>query len=156
MRLPVLVCAVLLTACGAGMRTQSDRAIYLTLGVPSDSALNAATRQLAAHGFDVHRAGETTIVTAPQAAPAYTRPLSTAAPSDTTRWMVMVSTEPATLFHGSRLVVTGYIMPPAGAAQVSPGNAVQQQAIPITSDDRQLFARVQQVADWISAATKRP
>jgi hypothetical protein len=164
-RLGVL-CAFLLAAC-AGMGGGGGVSENVTLNVPGapDSVLRLAVTQLQHHGYTVTQAGDGMIITLPKPVPNYLIETSNPAPAKgrgqqsaaqaSQQWVLRVQTEKIFLASGTRLRVAGFIVPQA--VRLTSGNAVQQTAIPITSENRRLFREVEVVAQWISdAATRRP
>ena len=165
-RLGVL-CATLLAAC-AGMGGGGGESVSVNVPGTPDSVLRIAATQLQHHGYTVTQAGDGMLVTLPRAVPNYLIETSNPAPGKgraqqqaaqaaqaPQQWVLRVQTERIFLASGTRLRVAGFIVPPT--VRLTSGNAVQQTAIPITSENARLFREVQVVAQWIAdAAARRP
>ena len=63
-------------------------------------------------------------------------------------WMLRVAADPRAIGGGSRLTVTGYVLPPASS---SAGGAAPppKEAVVVTSANRALFGEVQAAGRWI-------
>lgn len=153
--------AAILVAAGCAHVTGAGRGgtISLTTGKTPQQVLAVARTQLVHHGFDVSTAGSDMVVTTPKAVPVYLREVSTARGGDQAQqqWFLVVDTERQRFLRGTRVRVTGYLLP-AGAGTtrvVAAGNRLEQTAIPVTENNPRLFRQVQVAADWINDALAR-
>ena len=149
--------AAMLTACGGSVfRRSGGGPTDMLVSISADSALRLAAQQLTAEGFRVSYASGQMLVTAPRAVPQRDQPLSTATPGDSTTWILVVTSEDGRFFRGSRINVNGFVVPKAAATPLASGAPVtQQQTIPITPDNRRLYAEVERVADSIRRGLPR-
>ena len=130
-----------------------------TQGTPQQ-VLEVARTQLVHHGFDVSTTGSDMVVTTPKAVPTYLREVSTArnaGDQSQQQYFIVVSAEKQRFIRGSRVRVTGYLLPPgAGTTRVvSAGNRLEQTAVPITESNPKLYRQIQVTADWINDALAR-
>ncbi len=151
--------AALLAAAGCAHITGAGAGgtVSLTTGKSPQQVLDVARTQLVHHGFDVSTAGDM-VVTTPKAIPVYLREVATRGGDQSQQqWFVVVDTERQRFLRGTRVRVTGYLLPPgAGTTRVVvAGNRIEQTAIPITENNPKLFRQVQVAADWINDALAR-
>jgi hypothetical protein len=153
--------AALMAAAGCAHVTGAGAGgtVSLTTGKTPQQALEVARTQLVHHGFDVSTTGGDMVVTTPKAVPVYLREVSTARTGDQSQqqWFLVVDTERQRFFRGTRVRVTGYLLPPgAGTTRVVvAGNRLEQTAVPVTESNPKLFRQVQVTADWINDALAR-
>ena len=153
--------AALLAAAGCAHITGAGQGgtVSLTTGKSPQQALDVARTQLVHHGFDVSTTGGDMVVTTPKAVPVYLREVSNARNGDTSQqqWFLVVDTQRQRFFRGTRVRVTGYLLPPgAGTTRVvAAGSRLEQTAIPVTENNPKLFRQVQVAADWINDALAR-
>jgi hypothetical protein len=153
MRLFPLLGLVIVPACTTLRGSNSDN-VTMSLGAAADSVLRVATTQLELHGYEVDRLDDRVIVTRPRAMPTYLIEVSTARNERAgNEWMVQISAEPLELLGGSRVIVSGYVLP--RVRPVSAGNSASERAIPITADNPQLFREIEVIAGWIESAVAR-
>ena len=154
MRRAIVVLALTATAC-ARMTWQGDRAISRDVSSQPDSLLVAAAQALRDHGYDARIVNNTTIVTAPKQVPQYQRPVSTAADTVPSSWVVEVKVAPNQLRAGSRLQLAAYLVP--RIAEMPTDTMTRRPTIPVTSNQPVLFTEVERIGNWIieSAAARR-
>lgn len=153
MRGLAVLCLALLPAC-ATLRGSHQNDVTVNLGASPDSVLRIASTQLQLHGYQVSRIDEKMLVTMPRAIPNYLREVSTREPDlPGNEWILQLTTEPLVMARGTRLRVSGFVVPKR--ATVSPGNTVAEQAIPVDARNQKLFREISVVADWIEDATIR-
>lgn len=153
MRRIAILCLALLPAC-ATLRGSHRNNVTVNLGASPDSVLRIAATQLQLHGYEVSRIDSQMVVTMPRTIPNYLREVSTREPQlPGTEWILQVTTEPLIMARGTRLRVSGFVVPKR--PPVSPGNAVAEYAIPVDARNQRLFREINVVADWIEDATIR-
>jgi hypothetical protein len=153
MRGLAVLCLALLPAC-ATLRGSNRNNVTVNIGGTPDSVLRIAATQLQLHGYQVSRVDDKMMVTMPRAIPDYLREVSTREPElPGTQWIIQVTTEPLIFAKGTRLRVSGFVVPRASA--VSPGNTVAQNVIPVDERNQRLFREISVVADWIEDASVR-
>ena len=152
MRLLALAAVLAVSACnfvGGGPDTGAQSVVINTNARP-DSLFRVASAYLTANGFTTTQLADSTLVTTPQPVPERARTSST----QDQQWILQVKTEKAFLMGGSRLRVTGFIIP--RAANTPADTTTVRQATPITNRNAVLFNEVQTVANAIArAAGKR-
>jgi hypothetical protein len=147
---------VLVAGCASIRGSANGDSVTTTVSAPRAQALEIARTQLVHHGFTVTGAGSDVLVTSPKPVPNYLREVSTEKQSSQ-RWFLVVQGTDVRFFRGTRLRVSGYLLP-AGAGQVSAvtnGKRLEQSAIPITEQNARLFREVQAAANWIIAEANR-
>lgn len=153
MRLLALAAVLTLSACGVVGGGGSDggaQSVVINLNARPDSLFRAANAYMNANGFTVTQLADSTLVSSPQPVPERARTSST----QDQQWILQVKTEKAFLMGGSKLRVTGFIVPPASTVPVD--TTTVRQATPITNRNPILFNEVQTVANAIArAAGKR-
>jgi hypothetical protein len=148
-----VLCLALLPAC-ASVRGGSQNNVTVSLGATPDSVLRIATTQLQLHGYQVSRIDDKMLVTLPRPIPNYLREVSTREPGlPGNEWILQLTTEPLVMVRGTRLRVSGFVVPKRPS--VSPGNTVAESAIPVDARNQMLFREISVVADWIEDATIR-
>jgi len=154
MRRALVVLAVLLAGC-ARMTWEGNRALSRDVAAQPDSLLIAAAQTLRDHGYDARIINKSTIITAPKQVPQYQRPVSTAADTVPSSWVVQISVSPNQLRAGSRLQLEAFLVP--RVSEMPTDTTTKRAAIPQTSDQPVLFTEVQRIGNWIieSAAAKR-
>ena len=134
------------SACAhAGATGEGGESAYqANVALRPDSTLRIARTQLEHHNFKVSAAGANAIVTFPAPIPAHLQDASTKG----RYWMLRVAADPRAIGGGSRLTVTGYVLPPASS---SAGGAAPppKEAVVVTSANRALFGEVQAAGRWI-------
>lgn len=150
MRSLFVVCAfALFTGCARLSGGGNDRAVEVSVTTGLDSTLRVAATQLQHHGYVVTPAGENRLVTSPRAVPDYL--VGQDAELRNRQWFVQVEVDRSAFIRGTRLSVTGFLIPPAAAAGTN--TAQVQNAIQVTSDHR-LFQEVRSIARWIQDGTR--
>lgn len=146
---------VAVSACASIRGGDDGDNVTMNVSGNTANALEAARTQLVHHGYTVTTVGDQMVVTAPKPVPQYLREVSTARPQQQ-QWFLVVTADKMRFFRGTRLRVSGYVLPPgAGTTKaVSDGKRLQQQAIPVTSKNPKMFREVQMVASWIANETK--
>ena len=153
MRGLAVLCLALLPAC-ATLRGSNRNNVTVNIGATPDSVLRVAATQLQLHGYQVNRVDDQMVVTMPRAIPEYLREVSTREPElPGNQWVIQITTEPLVFARGTRLRVSGFVVPRGGP--VSPGNTVAQNAIPVDERNQRLFREISVVADWIEDASIR-
>jgi hypothetical protein len=152
---------ILLSALGvAGCATfgwNGRDTLSTTVGVPADTALRIAATQLQHHGYAVNDIGSEQVMTSPRRVPQYLVQLSTdreeQAELAQQQIILSVRVQANPYFAGSRIDVTGYLVP---RAQKGATNQVMEDAILITEESHPtLYREVRAAAGWISDAIRR-
>jgi hypothetical protein len=112
-----------------------------------DSTLRIARTQLEHHNYKVSDAGANGIVTLPAPIPAHLQDKSGATKGR--YWVLRVSADPQSLGSGTKLTVTGYVLPPNAARAAGAAAPPPAEAVVVTSANRALFGEVQAVGRWI-------
>ncbi|HEX6060355.1 MAG TPA: hypothetical protein VFZ11_15200 [Gemmatimonadaceae bacterium] len=154
---PLIPLATLLVAGCATFGWSGRDTLSTTVGVPADTAMRIASTQLRHHGYTVTDVSTSEIITAPRKVPQYLLPLSTnpeeAAELADRQLILSVRVRPAPYFAGSRIDVTGFLVPRATKGAT---NTVMEDAVLITEEDNPtLYREVRAAAGWISDALKR-
>ncbi len=155
-KITALVALAIVAGCARIRGSSNGDSVTTTVSLSRAQALDVARTQLVHHGFTVTGAGSDVLVTSPRTVPEYLREASTAKPT-TQKWFLVVQGSDVRFFRGTRLRVTGYLLPP-GAGQASAvvnGKRLQQSAIPITEANPRLFREVQVAANWIISESNR-
>lgn len=152
-RIPLLV-LVLAISC-ARMSWEGDRTLSRDVQAAPDSLMLIAAQTLREHGYDVRMVEDGSIVTAPKAIPQYSRPVSTAPDTMPSKWVLQLRVSPNTIRSGSRLSVTGFLVPRASERATDTTQA--RATVPVTSDQPELFRELERVGNWIveSVAARR-
>jgi len=152
---PALIAVALLTSACARMTWEGDRMLSRDVSAQPDTLLVAAAQALREHGYDARIINNNTIVTAPKLVPQYQRPVSTAADTVASSWIVQVRVSPNQTRSGSRLQLEAYLVP--RISEMPTDTATKRNAIPVTSGQPTLFTEVERIGNWIveSAANKR-
>lgn len=156
-KLTAFVLLAIVAGCSKIRGTSNTESVTTTVGLTKAQALDVARTQLVHHGFTVTGAGSDVLVTSPKLVAPYLREVSTAKQPAPQRWFLVVQGSDARFFRGTRLRVSGYVLPP-GAGQVSAvsnGTRLEQSAIPITAQNARLFREVQVATDWIVSEANR-
>lgn len=148
MRLFALAAALTLSACNVigGSGTGGNETVSINAQIRPDSLLRASIAYLSANGFTATRLADSTLVTAPRAVPERARTSST----QNQQWVLQIRTEKLFLLSGSRLRVTGFVVPAASNMPVD--TMTVRQATPINSRNPLLFNEVRAVANAIAAS----
>jgi hypothetical protein len=143
------------SACASIRGGENTDNVEMNLGGNKAKALDAAKTQLMHHGYQVTTVGDEMLVTAPRIVPTYLREVSTARPQ-TQQWFLVVTADQMRFFRGTRVRVSGYVLPKGAGTTtaVTNGKRLQQEAIPITSKNAKLFREVEMVASWIANESK--
>lgn len=154
---PLIPLATILVAGCATFGWSGRDTLSTTVGVPADTALRVASTQLRHHGYTVSEISASEVITVPRKVPQYLLPLSTnreeAAELADRQLILAVRVQPAPYFAGSRIDVTGYLVPRATKGAT---NTVMEDAILITEEDNPtLYREVRAAAGWISDALRR-
>ena len=144
-------------ACARFMGGPSGDSVATTVNTNRQTTIETARTQLVHHGFTVTKVGDEMLVTAPRPVPDYLREVSTEKPAAGQSWFVVVESSDVRFFRGTRVRVTGYLMPPGSGtvAAVKNGKRVAQNAIPITQENPRMFREVESIAGWIESASDR-
>ena len=155
-KITTIAVLTLVAGCARIRGSANGDSVTTTVNASRAQALEIARTQLVHHGFTVTGAGSDVLVTAPKLVPNYLREVSTEKQSSQ-RWFLVVQGSDVRFFRGTRIRVSGYLLPP-GAGQVSAvtnGKRLEQSAIPITEQNARLFREVQAAANWIIAEANR-
>jgi ABC-type phosphate transport system substrate-binding protein len=155
-KITALAALAIVGGCAKIRGSANGDSVTTTVGQSRAQALDIARTQLVHHGFTVTGAGSDVLVTSPKTVPEYLREASTAKPT-AQKWFLVVQGSDVRFFRGTRLRVTGYVLPPGAgqASSVANGTRLQQSAIPITEQNPRLFREVQVAANWIIAESNR-
>ena len=152
MRSLVIGCSILLLGgCSRLFGGGSSQDVAGTVDISVDSTLRVATTQLIHHGYTVQPAGQNSIVTTPRPVPAYL--VQKADSLRNRQWILQVNANRQAFLRGTRLTVTGYVLPP-GAPTTGTGKATVERAIPVTNRSP-LFPEVRAVTGWITDEANR-
>ncbi len=146
-RILTVVALSMLVACHVYRGPEQDNLAFAA-PVSVDSALRIAGTQLQLHGYTITRQSANTIVTTPRVIPSELRNPPRDRPA--TKWILRVEVT-TTLANEARFRVSGYVVPSARPAS----GQVTTSTVTVTAADKQLFAEVQTVADWIRDAAQR-
>ncbi|HET7457582.1 MAG TPA: hypothetical protein VFJ74_07995 [Gemmatimonadaceae bacterium] len=135
------------SASGGGGGGGGESSYRADVALRPDSTLRIARTQLEHHNYKVSDAGPNAIVTLPAPIPAYLQDKSGA--TKERYWVLRVSADPQSLGSGSRLTVTGYLLPPPAARAAGAAAPPPAGAIPVTSANRALFGEVRAAGKWI-------
>ena len=155
-KITALVALAIVAGCARIRGSSNGDSVTTTVGVSRAQALDIARTQLMHHGFTVTGAGSDVLVTQPKPVPEYLREASTRKPAPQ-KWFLVVQGSDVRFFRGTRLRVTGYLLPPGAgqASAVANGKRLEQAAIPITEQNARLFREVQVAANWIISESNR-
>lgn len=155
MRRTLVAILVLFTAC-ARATWEGNQTLARDVAWQPDSLLLTAAQALREHGYDARIVDNTTIITAPKALPVYERPVSTAADTLPASWVLRVRVEPNAFRAGSRLAVTGFLVPRESERMTD--TTITRYTTPISeSREPRLFTEIERVGNWIleAAAARR-
>jgi hypothetical protein len=152
MRRTLLAVLALSAAC-ARISWEGNQTLARDVPAVADTLLIAAAEALRAHGYDARIIDNTTIITAPKEVPQYQRPVSTAADTVPSSWVIHVTVEQNTMRAGSRLAVTGFLVPRDSERMVT-DTAVMRSSLPVTSRQPQLLSEVERIGNWIVEAAQ--
>lgn len=151
-----LVAIVLLSAACARATWEGNQTLARDVAWQPDSLLLTAVQALRDHGYDARIVDDNTIITTPKSLPVYERPVSTAADTAPSSWVLRVQVEPNPFRAGSRLALTGFLVPRESERMTD--TTLTRYTTPI-SETRQprLFSEVERVGNWIleAAAARR-
>ncbi|HEX2779083.1 MAG TPA: hypothetical protein VHM30_06275 [Gemmatimonadaceae bacterium] len=155
-RMAAIAALAITAACARTTGGPNGDSVDMTVGLNRQTAMQTARTQLVHHGFTVTGIGDEMLVTSPKAVPEYLREVSTAKQSSGQTWFLVVESSDVRFFRGTRLRVSGYLMPAgSGTAQaVRNGKRAEQNAIPITQQNPRLFREVEAVAGWIESGAQ--
>jgi hypothetical protein len=154
MRRALVFFAVMTAGC-ARMTWEGNRTLSRDVSAQPDSLLVAAAQALRDHGYDARILNNNTIITAPKQVPQYQRPVSTAADTVPSSWVVQIRVEPNQLRSGSRLQLDAFLVP--RISEKATDTLAKRPAIPVTSQQPVLFTEVERIGNWIveTASAKR-
>ena len=144
---------VVVAACGAPEATIGDQSVVFASPARKDTALARVATELAQLGFTVNGRQENLVFTAPREMPPAPRQAAASGDSLPQQWFVHVLADDRLFRGGSNITVRGYFVPRTG--KLSPGNIVQEQALPVTSARPEAFRELRRVADRLHAAVMR-
>src|SRR5688500_18456161 len=155
MRRFVFVAAVvtLAAACGTPAPEVGEHSVRFASPPPADSALNRAAAALAELGFTVGCRHENLIFTTPQPLPAGARVGGVANDTTAQLWFLHVTADDRLFRGGSNTTVRAFLIPSTG--NVSPGNVVQENALPVNSDRPEAFRELRRSAEQLHTAAMR-
>lgn len=149
MRLLALAAALTLSACsigGTGGASGGGESVTINVNVRPDSLVRAAIAYLNNQGFTATRLADSTLVTAPRLVPERARTSTT----QNQEWVLQIKSEKIFLLSGTRLRVTGFVVPPSANTPVD--TTTVRQATPISSRNALLFNEVRSVANAIASS----
>ena len=152
-RFAFVALAVVLAACGAPEAVVGEQSVVFVTPASQDSALARVSRELAQLGFSIGGRQENLVFTTPRPLPAATRTGTTARDTMPQLWFVHVLADDRLFRGGSNVTVRGYFVPQTG--MLSPGNVVQEQALPVTSARTEAFRELRRIAGLLHAALER-
>ena len=149
-RLAILSLAVLAAACSRGQTVAGEQSVRFTTPAPADTLMARAGAELSRLGFDATATSEGLLFTAPRPLPDSVAPAVSGTPQT---WFIHVIAEPQRFTAGSAATVRAYLVP--AHAMPTPGNAVLEYAIPVTSDRAPVFNELRRVAEQLRNAAVR-
>lgn len=155
---PFVAFALLALASTTGcFRARWEGTQGLTRRVPErpGAIIAAAETALREHGYTPEVVDSTQLVTLPQPVPAIEGSMAGAAGAGGSLWVLQVLAVPenAAAGVGSRVTVTGYVVPGAGRTAA---DSTGRMSVKVTEQsDARLYAEVRRIGDWILEATKR-
>jgi hypothetical protein len=152
MRFLALAAALTLSACslgGTGGASSGGESVTINVNVRTDSLVKAAISYLEANGFTTTRLADSTLVTAPRLVPERARTATT----QDQQWVLQIKSEKIFLLSGTRLRVTGYVVPPVSNMPVD--STTVRRATAIGSRNALLFNEVRAVANAIANSVGR-
>lgn len=151
MRLLALAAALTLSACSLGGTGGGGggESVTINVNVRPDSLHKAAVAYLSTNGFTATRLADSTLVTAPRVVPERARTATT----QDQQWVLQIKSEKIFLLSGTRLRVTGFVVPPASNMPVD--STTVRRATPIGSRNTLLFNEVRAVANAIANSVGR-
>ena len=154
MRRFVFVAAVVaLAACGTPAPEVGEHSVRFASQPPADSALTRAAAALTELGFTVGGRHENLVFTTPQPRPAAARVAGVANDTTAQLWFLHVTADDRLFRGGSNTTVRAFLIPSTG--NVSPGNVVQENALPVNSDRPEAFRELRRIAERLHAAATR-
>ncbi len=148
-----LALAVIVAACGAPEATIGEQSVVFASPDRKETALEREATELTQLGFTVTGRQENLVFTAPQPMPPAPQHEAASGDSLPQLWFVHVLADDRLFRGGSNVTVRGYYVPRTGI--LTPGNLVQEQAMPVTSARREAFRELRRIADRLHAAVMR-
>ena len=149
-RLAFLSLAVLATACSRGQTVAGEQSVRFTTPASVDTLMARAGAELSRLGFDATATSEGLLFTSPRPLPDSVAP---AVGGTSQTWFIHVIAESQRFTAGSAATVRAYLVP--AHAMPTPGNAVLEYAIPVTSARAPLFNELRRVAEQLRNAAVR-
>ena len=144
---------VAVAACGTPQAEVGESSVKFASPPPADSALAVAAAALSQLGFTVGGRHENLIFTTPQPVPAAALPAGAASDPTPQMWFLHVTADDRLFRGGSNTTVRAFLMPRTG--NVSPGNAVQENATLVTIDRPEAFRELRRIAEHLHDAAMR-
>ena len=141
----------LLTGCARLPGGGNERDVEVTVGTSIDSTLRVAATQLQHHGYTVTPVGANQLVTAPRPVPDYL--IGQNSDLRGRQWFVQVTADRNAFIRGTRLAVTGFLVPTPAAGGATPAAPQVQNAIQVTSSSP-LWQEVRSISTWIRDGTR--
>ena len=140
---------IALIAVSASCRVQhqvevGENSVRLVNPATTEGALAQAAAELTQLGFTVGGREENLVFTTPQPLPA-----AAAAGGPQQLWFLHVVADDRLFRGGADVTVRGFLVPHVG--NMTPGNVVQQRAIPITAARPEAFREVRRIAERLNA-----
>ena len=149
-RLAIISLAVLAAACSRGQTVVGEQSVSFSTPASMDTLMARAGNELSRLGFDATATSEGLLFTAPRPLPDSVAPAVGGAPQ---MWLIHVIAEPQRFTSGSSASIRAYLIPIH--AMPTPGNAVLEYAIPVTSDRPAVFNELRRVAEQVRNAATR-
>ena len=149
-RLAIISLAVLAAACSRGQTVAGEQSVRFTTPAPVDTLMARAGAELSRLGFDATATSEGLLFTAPRPLPDSVAPAVNGTPQT---WFIHVLAESQRFTSGSAATVRAYLVPVN--AVPTPGNAVLEYAVPVTSARAPVFNELRRVAEQLRNAAVR-
>lgn len=120
------------------------------VGVPPAGIMVAAQTQLEQHGYKVITGSTAELYTVPMPVPEHLRQAGQDIAGQL--WMLRVMAESPLVTRGSRVRVSGFLIP-ADTGSL-PGSTTMSKAVPITEAHVRLQEEVRRVANWVADAVR--
>jgi len=151
-RFSFVALAVVFAACGSPQVEVGEQSVSFVSPVGVDSVLARASAELVQLGFTVSGRQENLVFTTPQPVPG-AGGATTASDSGAQLWFIHVLADAERFRGGSNTIVRAFLIPRTG--NLTPGNIVQEQALPVTSARPEAFRELRRIADRLHAAAIR-
>jgi hypothetical protein len=150
-RFAIISLVILTAACGIRQAGSGERTITFTTPATRDTLLARAAVALTQMGFQIGGIEEGMLFTVPRTLPDSIAP---ALGGQRQQWFVQIHATNQRFIAGSSGVVRGYLIPMT-AAPPSQGNAVRENAEPVSIERPAIFRELERVAAGVREAATR-